>query len=231
MRLKFWHILAIGAITGLILGIRSNDTSQGQVYVRRKYGALTEALLRRIQYYARKHNLPLQIALASIDIESGFDPHAYNPECTGGTASHSVRVSRPPYVICDNNSYRRYDIVKKKTRFQRAVDKGNPELWGSFGLTQMLPDTAWGWGYAPEQRNVGLFDIDTNLDLGLKKMAGAWVNKGNLADLRCGYVEGDSYSEVMAESPEKATRIVGKFIERVEFYERMFGLTQVRRYP
>ena len=229
MKIKWWHLVLGGAGLGLI-GLAGYEGSKlAKILIQRKYGALTEELLAKIYLYADKHGVPRAIALAVVDIESGFDPHAYNPECTGGTREYGKRVAYSPYVICSNGKYRRLAIVEKKDRFVRAVDSNKPQLWGSFGLTQMLPDTAWGWGWSPEQPNAGLFDVDVNLDLGLKKLGGAWKRWANMADLRSSYVSGDSFREWSARNAEEASRVVAKFDERVTMYERKFNLPRSRR--
>jgi soluble lytic murein transglycosylase-like protein len=229
--------LAWGAGALVAAGLLAFSTQKGHemvqkiqdILVKRKRGALTTDLLRKITFYAAQNGVPMALALASIDIESGFEVNAYNPECTGGTREFGKRGDQSPYVTCSNKSYRRYAIVKKNSRWSRAVDKDRPELWGSFGLCQLLPDVAWGWGYSPEQPNVGLFDLDTNLAVGMKKLGAEWAKRGNAADVRSVYVYGKDYATVLKTKPDDIKRVVGKFSERLALYEKMFKLPKVRR--
>lgn len=238
--MKWWHIaLGVGGLFLMAKRVSAavRKVGNGKVLVKRKYGNLTEGLLRKIRFYADRYNVPLSVAVAMIDIESGFYQKAYNPNCEDGTREHGKRVNCSPYTICTNDSYWRHEKLKKQAtekawfneKWIRAVDKNNPELWGAFGFTQILPDVAWGYGYSPEKRNDGLFDVDANLNAGLAKMGRGWKNKGNLADLRSGYWANKSFSELLDWNSKKAANVIGKFIGRVETYEKMFNVPRVAR--
>lgn len=236
-RIKWWHLLLGGVGLGVIGLAGYTGHKVGKILIQRKYGALTDELLTKITAYANKHKVPIAVAIAMVDIESGFYDHAYNPNCTGGTREQGQRVAYTPYVICKNNKYWRHNTLTKRARdkswfrakWEIAVDRTNPSLWGAFGLTQILPDVAWGYGYSPTLPNIGLFNADTNLDVGLRKMGSGWQKHANLADIRIGYYAGKNFAAMLRDSPKTAARVASKFIDRVAMYEKMFRLPRSAR--
>jgi len=232
--LKLWHVAAAAGLTLLVFGGKKLI----EIFVQRKRGALTNELYDKIKYHADNHGVPMALALATIDKESGFDVNAYNPECSGSTREYGVRVDYSPFVICKNNKYRRLAILQKRARdkawfaskWNTAVDKTKPQMWGSFGLCQILPDTAWGYGYKPEWNNDGLFDIDTNLNIGMKILANKWSKYKNAADVRSLYVSGKTVATRAKEDPNWTVNIINKFNSLLSMYESKFNLPTVTRF-
>jgi len=233
MKVRWWHITVAG-IGAIVLGLVAGKgvKTMYEVLIKRKRGSLTQDLYDKIQRYAVKYNVPMALALATVDVESGFDVNAYNPECEGGTKEYGTRVSYSPYVICKNESYRRWNSFNAKWTKAGAVDANKPGLWGSFGLMQVLPDTAWGWGYSKDRPNAGLFDVNTNLDVGMAKLGGAWENNGNAADCRCIYKYGKNYEKSVATyGKTNVDAVVNKFFDDyLSMYEKKFGLPAVKRW-
>lgn len=250
-KLAIWLGISALGITGLTLlliklfGLRRKENLDKFLQNLDLYGRLllegktklTPELLSKFEYYTSLYKVPLPVALAMAEVESGFDSKAYRSECKiegGKLVCHTYNKLVNEYIYKDS---------KLRQFFEASPDKNDPTKWGSYGFYQILPQFSLDYGgnlaLKLGEPNSVLFDIDRQLAIGTDRLSRLWHKYGNVADVRAKWARNMTLEQAISIIKQHgkryadAKRVIIKSIPRmlsaITKYEKKYG--DVKHFP
>ncbi|MEM2528934.1 MAG: hypothetical protein QXG40_06015 [Ignisphaera sp.] len=198
---------------------------------------LTPELLSKFEYYAALYKVPVPVALAMAEVESGFDIRAYRSECrteNGKLICHTYDKLVKEYI---------YKDPQLRQFFEASPDKNDPTKWGSYGFYQILPQFSLSYGgnlaLKPGEPNSVLFDIDRQLAIGTDRLSRLWHKYGNVADVRAKWARNmtleqtiniiEQHGDRYADAKRVIVKSIPRMLAAIDKYEKKYGA--VKHFP
>jgi len=192
---------------------------------------LTPDILNLFIYYSDLYGIPVQIPLAMAEVESGFDPHRYNPE---------YDKKRKKYVtynkLVTDLIYRDPQIAEF---YYNSPDRGDKTKWGSYGYFQIVPHYSLNYGDDKKlkigESNSVLFNPERQIPIAIHRMARLWHIYKNAADIRAKWARNYTVKqaiEILETGPSDKrfynartviAKSVGRFLKALKKYEKKYG--------